>query len=147
MTIFLRLCSHYLLHPHRRSVHIVCSIRPHHPLRPYCPLRPHHLPRPHHGLLHSHQIHVLHKRVWSKQNLHFVLDLILMMTMNWWSVDGCGQWIHENRMEDRYVDANGEERFCPFCSNLQLYAILTFFSLVLCFSLKKKIVVVEFQKN
>ena len=38
-----------------------------------------------------------------------------------WVECACGQWIHENCMEDLYVDVDGQERFCPFCLNERLY--------------------------
>ena len=34
-----------------------------------------------------------------------------------WVKCACDRWLHERCMEDLYVDANGEEHFCPFCIN------------------------------
>lgn len=34
-----------------------------------------------------------------------------------WVMCACGRWVHEQCLEEIICDANGEERFCPFCLN------------------------------
>ena len=34
-----------------------------------------------------------------------------------WVRCACGRWVHEQCMEDVFLDDNCEERFCPFCLN------------------------------
>ena len=34
-----------------------------------------------------------------------------------WVKCACGRWVHEQCMEDVYLDDDGQERFCPFCLN------------------------------
>ena len=34
-----------------------------------------------------------------------------------WLMCACGRWVHEQCMEEVFLDIDGEERFCPFCLN------------------------------
>ena len=34
-----------------------------------------------------------------------------------WLEFACGQWVHEDCLEDVHMDEEGRERFCPFCLN------------------------------
>lgn len=34
-----------------------------------------------------------------------------------WVMCACGRWVHEECMEEIFLDDSGQERFCPFCIN------------------------------